>query len=52
MKVIWRTPFLLRLLSLLTDTFVKEQNRAALLAAETPEQLWKALTKATRYSIK
>ena len=44
--------FYLRLLSLLTDTFLKEQNRNLLLAAETPAQLWKALTKATRYSIK
>jgi len=44
--------FYLRLMSGLTETFLKEQNREALLAAETPEQLWKALTKATRYSIK
>jgi PTS system fructose-specific IIC component len=44
--------FYLRLMSGLTETFLKEQNREAILAAETPEQLWKALTKATRYSIK
>jgi len=44
--------FYLRLMSGLTETFLKEQNRDALLAAETLEQLWKALTKATRYSIK
>jgi len=44
--------FYLRLMSGLTETFLKEQNRDAILAAETPEQLWKALTKATRYSIK
>ena len=44
--------FYLRLLSGLTETFLKEPNREALLAAETPEQLWKALIKATRYSIK
>jgi len=44
--------FYLRLMSGLTETFLKEQNRLALLAAETPAQLWKALTKATRYSIK
>lgn len=44
--------FYLRLMSGLTETFLKEQNRAALLAAETPEQLWKALVKATRFSIK
>jgi len=44
--------FYLRLMSGLTETFLKEQNREAILAAETSEQLWKALTKATRYSIK
>ena len=44
--------FYLRLMSGLTETFLKEQNREALLVAETSEQLWKALTKATRYSIK
>jgi len=44
--------FYLRLMSGLTETFLKEQNRDLLLSAETPEQLWKALTKATRYSIK
>jgi mannitol/fructose-specific phosphotransferase system IIA component (Ntr-type) len=44
--------FYLKLVSGLTETFLKEQHREAILAAETPEQLWKALTKATRYSIK
>lgn len=44
--------FYLRLMSGLTETFIKSQNREALLAAESPEQLWKALTRATRYSIK
>ena len=44
--------FYLRLMSGLTETFLKEQNRDLLLSAETPEQLWKALTKATCYSIK
>ena len=44
--------FYIKLLSGLTETFLKQPNRAALLAAETPEQLWKALLKATRYSIK
>lgn len=44
--------FYLRLLSGLTETFLKQPNRDLLLAAETPEQLWKALIKATRYSIK
>ena len=44
--------FYLRLMAGLTETFLKEQNREAILMAETPEQLWKALTKSTRYSIK
>ncbi len=44
--------FYLRLMAGLTETFLKEQNREMLLTAETPEQLWKALTKATRWSIK
>ena len=44
--------FYLRLMSGLTETFLKEQNREAILSSETSEQLWKALTKATRYSIK
>lgn len=44
--------FYLRLMAGLTETFVKQQNREALLAANTPEMLWKALTKATRYTIK
>jgi mannitol/fructose-specific phosphotransferase system IIA component (Ntr-type) len=44
--------FYMRLMAGLTETFLKEQNREALLLAETPEQLWKAVVKATRYSIK
>lgn len=44
--------FYLRLMAGLTETFLKEQNREAILSAENPEQLWKSLTKATRYSIK
>jgi mannitol/fructose-specific phosphotransferase system IIA component (Ntr-type) len=44
--------FYLRLMAGLTETFLKQANRDALLAAESPEQLWKALIKATRYSIK
>ena len=44
--------FYLRLLSGITETFMKQANRDALLAAEDSEQLWKALIKATRYSIK
>ena len=44
--------FYLRLLAGITETFLKDTNREALLAAETPEQLWKTLIKATRYTIK
>ena len=44
--------FYLRLMAGLTETFLKAQNRTALMAATAPEQLWKALTKATRYTIK
>lgn len=44
--------FYLRLMAGLTETFLKQQNREALLLAENQEQLWKALVKATRYSIK
>ena len=44
--------FYLRLMSGLTEAFLKQPNRDALLTAETPEQLWKVLVKATRYTIK
>jgi PTS system fructose-specific IIC component len=44
--------FYLRLMSGLTETFLKEQNREMILAAKSSEELWKALLKATRYSIK
>jgi len=44
--------FYLRLLSGLVETFLKPANRDALLAAETPEQIWKALNKATSYTIR
>ncbi len=44
--------FYLRLMAGLTETFLKQQNRVALLLAETQDQLWKALVNATRYSIK
>ncbi len=44
--------FYLRLMSGLTETFLKEQNREAILEAKTSEELWKALLKTTRYSIK
>lgn len=44
--------FYLRLMAGLTESLLKEQNREDLLAAETPQSLWKALTKATRYTVK
>jgi len=47
-----RSAFYLRLIAGLTESFLKAPNRTALMAATTPEQLWKALTKATRYTVK
>lgn len=44
--------FYLRLMSGLIAAFSKEANRDLMAAAATPEELWKALTKATRYSLK
>lgn len=44
--------FYLRLMSGLTETFLKEQNRDLILQTTTAEQLWKTLNKATRYTIK
>ena len=44
--------FYLKLMAGLTEAFMKAQNREALLVAETPAELWKALSKATRYTIK
>lgn len=44
--------FYMRIISGLTEAFQKEANRKALLEAETPLALWKALAKATRYTIK
>jgi mannitol/fructose-specific phosphotransferase system IIA component (Ntr-type) len=44
--------FYMRLISGLTESFLKEANRKALIEAETPQALWKALLKATRYTIK
>ncbi len=40
--------FYLKLLSGLSQVFQKEENRAKLLEADTPEKLWKALVKTTR----
>lgn len=44
--------FYLRLMAGLTEAFLKEANRQALIAAEAPDALWKALVKATRYTVK
>ena len=44
--------FYLRLMSGLMQSFAKESNRAALLAARDPAALWKALCKATRTAVK
>lgn len=44
--------FYLRLVAGLVESFGKPQNREALLAATDQESLWKALTKATRYTVK
>jgi mannitol/fructose-specific phosphotransferase system IIA component (Ntr-type) len=44
--------FYLRLMAGLTEAFLKQPNRDAILTADTPEQLWKVLVKATRYTIK
>ncbi|MBQ6923312.1 MAG: PTS sugar transporter subunit IIA [Kiritimatiellae bacterium] len=44
--------FYLRLVAGLSEAFLKPANRTGLLAATTQDQLWKALTKATRYTVK
>lgn len=44
--------FYLRLVAGLTDAFMKAPNRESILEAATQEDLWKALIKATRYSVK
>ena len=46
------SPFYLRLMKCLSEAFSKAENRKALVAAKTQAELWKALTKATRYSIR
>jgi len=43
--------FYLRLLSGLAQTFGEESAREAMFKAETPEELWKALNKATRLTV-
>lgn len=44
--------FYLRLLAGISQTFSKKSEREKLLAAKTPEELWAALVKATRHTIK
>ena len=44
--------FYLRLMAGLAEAFGKEENRAALLAANDSASLWKAFIKATRYTIR
>ena len=44
--------FYLKLLAGLAESYTKEANRKAALAADSPETLWKALAKATRWTVK
>ena len=44
--------FYLKLLAGLTETFMKEENRQILMDTKSPEELWKGLVKATRYTIR
>ena len=44
--------FYLRLVAGLSEAFLKPVNRTGLLGATTRDQLWKALVKATRYTVK
>lgn len=44
--------FFLKLVAGLSDTIKKPNHRATLLAAKTPEELWKALVKTTRATVK
>ncbi len=44
--------FYLRLMAGLMEALSKQENRDALVAAETPADLWKAFMKATRYTIR
>jgi len=44
--------FYLKLLAGLAETFMKPDARKAIIAEKDPEKLWKALTKATRSTIK
>lgn len=44
--------FYLRLIAGLTEAFMKAPNRSAIISATDQESLWKALIKATKYSVK
>ena len=44
--------FYLKLLAGLAESYTKEANRKAALEADAPETLWKALAKATRWTVK
>ena len=44
--------FYLKLMAGISEAFRKEACRTAVLEAQTPETLWRALTKATRYTVK
>lgn len=44
--------FYMKLISGLVETFTKDIHRKAVLAADSQDALWKALVKATRYSVK
>jgi mannitol/fructose-specific phosphotransferase system IIA component (Ntr-type) len=43
--------FYLKLLAGLTQTFREDKNRELLLEADTPQDLWKALSRTTRVAI-
>lgn len=44
--------FYLRLMSGLSEAFAKPENRELLMSASTSADLWKALVKATRHTVK
>ena len=45
------SPFYMRLMAVLAEAFAKESNRAALLEAKSPAELWKAFMKTTRHAV-
>jgi predicted acyltransferase len=45
------SPFYMRLMAVLAEAFAKEFNRAALLEAKSPAELWKAFMKTTRHAV-